>query len=104
MLVRKTFLELDVELAAGFQQHCDTQQHISLLVHNQCLISHEDGEALAFNSGHWKSYIRALSVDSVTSDVFQQDGLPFAACASAHVQMRGCVDGAVTDAALVKNR
>ncbi len=51
-----------------------------------------------------KSYIRALSVDSVTSDAFQQDGLPFAACASAHVQLRGRVDGAVTDAALIKNR
>ena len=76
MLVRKTFLELDVELAAGFQQHCDTQQHISLLVHNQCLISHEDDIALAFNSGHWKNYICTLSDDSVTSDAFQQDGLP----------------------------
>jgi hypothetical protein len=68
------------------------------------LISHEDGVALAFNSGHWKSYIRAISFDSVTSDAFQQDGLPFAVCASAHVQLRGRVDGAVADAALVKNR
>jgi hypothetical protein len=68
------------------------------------LISHEDGVALAFNSGYWKSYIRALSVDSVTSDAFQQDGLPFAACALAHVHLCVRVDGAVTDAALVKNR
>jgi hypothetical protein len=68
------------------------------------LISREDGLALAFNSGYWKSYICALNVDSVTSDAFQQDGLPFAACALAHVQLCSRVDGAVTDAALVKNR
>jgi hypothetical protein len=67
------------------------------------LISHEDGVELAFHSGHWKSYISAFSVDSVTSDVFQQDGLPFAACASAHVQLCGRVDGAVTDEALVND-
>jgi hypothetical protein len=68
------------------------------------LISHEDGVALAFNSGHWKSYIRALSVDGVTSDAFQKDGLSFAACTSANVLLCGCVNGAVTDAALVENR
>jgi|LauGreDrversion2_3_1035106.scaffolds.fasta_scaffold346145_1 hypothetical protein len=67
------------------------------------LISHEDGLVFAFNSGHWKSYIRAIIVDSVTSDAFKQDGLPFAACALAHVQLVGCVDGAVTNSTLVKN-
>ena len=44
------------------------------------------------------------TTDGVTSDAFQQDGLPFAVCASAHVQLRGRVDGAVADVALVKNR
>jgi hypothetical protein len=60
--------ELDVE--AGLQQHGDSQQRFSLLVHNQCLISHEDGVALAFSlySVHWKDHICALGVDSIASD------------------------------------
>ncbi len=58
------------------------------------------------NDGFWKEdYGWGVRVSRhITSDAFQQDGLPFAVCASAHVQLRGRVDGAVTDAALVKNR
>jgi len=90
-------------LKPAFSSTATLSNVFSLLVHNQCLISHEDGMALAFKRGHWKNYICALSVDSVTSDAFQQYGLPFAVCSLAHVQLCSCVNGAVTNAALVKD-
>jgi len=65
--------ELSVD--AGLQQHGDAQQRFSLFVHNQCLISHEDGKAFSLNSGDWKDHICTLGVDSIASDSFGQNAL-----------------------------
>ena len=71
--------ELSVD--AGLQQHGDAQQRFSLFVHNQCLISHEDGVAFSLNGGHWKDHICALCVDGIASDSFEQNALTLPACA-----------------------
>jgi len=85
--------ELDVE--AGLQQHGDAQQRFSLLVHNQCVISHEDGVAFSRKSGHWKKSKSncALGVDSIASDSFEQNALTLSACALSHTWSFASLNG-----------
>jgi hypothetical protein len=85
------------------KQHGDAQQCFSLFVHNQFLISHEDGLAFSLNGGHWKDHICALCVDGIASDSFEQNQLTLPACTLAHVKLCVSVDGIVADATLVKS-